>query len=127
MTENSILIQVQLDENKMPDEINWSAPDSSPENKLGRRLPYQARPNCIPGISTWEMANIFATILATHPDLLPGFANSRSGDPLHKLRPVCGIRTSRSWQVQPAAREYARKDFPLNLVVILWRSSCLDR
>jgi gliding motility-associated protein GldC len=32
MTENSIQIQVQLDENKMPSEISWSAPDNSPEN-----------------------------------------------------------------------------------------------
>ena len=32
MTENSIQIQVQLDENKMPAEISWSAPDNSPEN-----------------------------------------------------------------------------------------------
>lgn len=32
MTENSIQIQVQLDENKMPTEISWSAPDNSSEN-----------------------------------------------------------------------------------------------
>jgi gliding motility-associated protein GldC len=32
MTENSIQIQVQLDENKMPAEISWSAPDNSPVN-----------------------------------------------------------------------------------------------
>lgn len=32
MIENSIHIQVQLDENKMPAEISWSAPDNSPEN-----------------------------------------------------------------------------------------------
>jgi gliding motility-associated protein GldC len=32
MTESSILIQVGLDENKMPAEISWSAPDNSPEN-----------------------------------------------------------------------------------------------
>src|SRR6195952_4783090 len=32
MTENSIQIQVRLDENKMPSEINWSAPDNSIEN-----------------------------------------------------------------------------------------------
>ena len=32
MTENSIQIQVQLDENKMPAEISWSAPDNNPEN-----------------------------------------------------------------------------------------------
>ena len=32
MTENSIQIQVQLDENKMPAEISWSAPDNTPEN-----------------------------------------------------------------------------------------------
>src|ERR1700733_7852730 len=31
MTENSIQIQVQLDDNKMPAEISWSAPDNSPE------------------------------------------------------------------------------------------------
>jgi len=32
MNENSIQIRVQLDENKMPSEISWSAPDNSPEN-----------------------------------------------------------------------------------------------
>jgi gliding motility-associated protein GldC len=32
MTDNSIHIQVQLDENKMPEEISWSAPDNSREN-----------------------------------------------------------------------------------------------
>jgi gliding motility-associated protein GldC len=32
MTESSIHIQVGLDENKMPSEIAWSAPDNSPEN-----------------------------------------------------------------------------------------------
>jgi gliding motility-associated protein GldC len=32
MTENSIQIQVQLDENKMPAEISWSAPNNMPEN-----------------------------------------------------------------------------------------------
>ncbi|HEY2647685.1 MAG TPA: gliding motility protein GldC [Puia sp.] len=32
MTENSIQIQVLLDENKMPSDISWSAPDNSPEN-----------------------------------------------------------------------------------------------
>jgi len=32
MTDSSIHIQVQLDENKMPSEINWSAPDNKPEN-----------------------------------------------------------------------------------------------
>jgi gliding motility-associated protein GldC len=32
MTESSIHIRVGLDENKMPAEINWSAPDNSPEN-----------------------------------------------------------------------------------------------
>ena len=32
MTESSIHIQVGLDENKMPTEISWSAPDSAPEN-----------------------------------------------------------------------------------------------
>ena len=32
MTESSIQIQVQLDENKMPAEISWSAPDNAPEN-----------------------------------------------------------------------------------------------
>jgi gliding motility-associated protein GldC len=32
MTESTIHIQVGLDENKMPSEISWSAPDSSPEN-----------------------------------------------------------------------------------------------
>jgi gliding motility-associated protein GldC len=32
MTENSIQIQVQLDENKMPAEISWSAPENTPEN-----------------------------------------------------------------------------------------------
>ena len=32
MTESTIQIQVSLDENKMPSEISWSAPDSSPEN-----------------------------------------------------------------------------------------------
>ena len=32
MTESSIQIQVSLDENKMPSEISWSAPDSAPEN-----------------------------------------------------------------------------------------------
>ena len=32
MTESSIQIQVGLDENKMPMEISWSAPDNSIEN-----------------------------------------------------------------------------------------------
>ena len=32
MTESSIQIQVGLDENKMPSEITWSAPDNSPQN-----------------------------------------------------------------------------------------------
>ena len=32
MTDSSIHIQVSLDENKMPSEISWSAPDNSPEN-----------------------------------------------------------------------------------------------
>jgi gliding motility-associated protein GldC len=32
MTESSIHIQVGLDENKMPSEIRWSAPDNLPEN-----------------------------------------------------------------------------------------------
>ncbi|HEY4935009.1 MAG TPA: gliding motility protein GldC [Puia sp.] len=32
MTESSIQIQVGLDENKMPSEISWSAPDNSAEN-----------------------------------------------------------------------------------------------
>jgi gliding motility-associated protein GldC len=32
MTESSIQIQVGLDENKMPVEISWSAPDNSAEN-----------------------------------------------------------------------------------------------
>jgi gliding motility-associated protein GldC len=32
MTESSIQIQVGLDENKMPVEISWSAPDNSIEN-----------------------------------------------------------------------------------------------
>jgi gliding motility-associated protein GldC len=32
MTESSIHIQVELDENKMPSAIGWSAPDNSPEN-----------------------------------------------------------------------------------------------
>jgi gliding motility-associated protein GldC len=32
MTESSIHIQVGLDENKMPSEITWSAPDNTPEN-----------------------------------------------------------------------------------------------
>ena len=32
MTESSIHIHVGLDENKMPSEIIWSAPDNSPEN-----------------------------------------------------------------------------------------------
>jgi gliding motility-associated protein GldC len=32
MTESSIFIQVGLDENKMPSEISWSAPDNAPEN-----------------------------------------------------------------------------------------------
>jgi gliding motility-associated protein GldC len=32
MTESSIQIQVELDENKMPVEISWSAPDNSTEN-----------------------------------------------------------------------------------------------
>jgi gliding motility-associated protein GldC len=32
MTESSIQIQVGLDENKMPVEISWSAPDNSTEN-----------------------------------------------------------------------------------------------
>jgi gliding motility-associated protein GldC len=32
MTENTIQIQVRLDENKMPSEISWSATDNSPEN-----------------------------------------------------------------------------------------------
>src|ERR1700676_4576470 len=31
MTESAILIQVGLDENKMPSEISWSAPDNTPE------------------------------------------------------------------------------------------------
>jgi gliding motility-associated protein GldC len=32
MTDSSIHIQVELDENKMPSAICWSAPDNSPEN-----------------------------------------------------------------------------------------------
>jgi gliding motility-associated protein GldC len=32
MTESTIQIQVSLDENKMPSDISWSAPDNSPEN-----------------------------------------------------------------------------------------------
>src|SRR5450432_1184714 len=32
MTDSSIHIQVELDENKMPSDISWSAPDNSPEN-----------------------------------------------------------------------------------------------
>lgn len=32
MNESTIQIQVDLDENKMPATINWSAPDPSPEN-----------------------------------------------------------------------------------------------
>jgi gliding motility-associated protein GldC len=32
MTESAIHITVGLDENKMPEQISWSAPDSSPEN-----------------------------------------------------------------------------------------------
>jgi len=32
MTENSIHIQVELDELKMPIDISWSAPDNTPEN-----------------------------------------------------------------------------------------------
>ncbi len=32
MNESSIHIQVGLDENKMPSEISWSAPDNAPEN-----------------------------------------------------------------------------------------------
>ena len=32
MNESSIHIQVGLDENKMPLEISWSAPDNAPEN-----------------------------------------------------------------------------------------------
>jgi gliding motility-associated protein GldC len=32
MSESSIEIKVNLDENKMPSEISWSAPDNSPEN-----------------------------------------------------------------------------------------------
>ncbi len=32
MTDSSIHIRVALDENKMPSEISWSAPDSSSEN-----------------------------------------------------------------------------------------------
>jgi len=32
MTESSIHIKVGLDENKMPSEIIWCAPDNSPEN-----------------------------------------------------------------------------------------------
>src|SRR5271156_5154860 len=32
MTDSSIHIQVELDENKMPSEINWSAPDNKAEN-----------------------------------------------------------------------------------------------
>jgi gliding motility-associated protein GldC len=32
MTESTIQIQVDLDENKMPAAISWSAPDPSPEN-----------------------------------------------------------------------------------------------
>jgi gliding motility-associated protein GldC len=32
MTESNIQIQVDLDENKMPAGITWSAPDPSPEN-----------------------------------------------------------------------------------------------
>jgi gliding motility-associated protein GldC len=32
MTDSSIHIRVSLDENKMPSEISWSAPDSSSEN-----------------------------------------------------------------------------------------------
>ena len=32
MTESTIQIQVSLDENKMPSDISWSAPDGSPEN-----------------------------------------------------------------------------------------------
>jgi gliding motility-associated protein GldC len=33
MTESEILIKVGLDENKLPSEINWSAPDNTPENR----------------------------------------------------------------------------------------------
>lgn len=32
MTKSSIHIEVALDENKVPSEISWSAPDNSPEN-----------------------------------------------------------------------------------------------
>jgi gliding motility-associated protein GldC len=32
MTDSTIQIQVSLDENKMPSDISWSAPDNSPEN-----------------------------------------------------------------------------------------------
>jgi gliding motility-associated protein GldC len=32
MTESSIHLDVQLDENKIPSDIIWSAPDNSPEN-----------------------------------------------------------------------------------------------
>ncbi len=32
MTESSIHLQVELDENKLPSGITWSAPDNSPEN-----------------------------------------------------------------------------------------------
>src|SRR5450432_1401311 len=32
MTDSSIHIQVELDENKMPSEISWSASDNKPEN-----------------------------------------------------------------------------------------------
>ena len=32
MTESSIHLDVQLDENKIPSNIIWSAPDNSPEN-----------------------------------------------------------------------------------------------
>jgi gliding motility-associated protein GldC len=32
MTASSIHIDVQLDDNKMPSEISWSAPDKTPEN-----------------------------------------------------------------------------------------------
>ena len=31
MAENSIHIQVELDENKMPSQIKWSAPDNAPD------------------------------------------------------------------------------------------------
>jgi gliding motility-associated protein GldC len=32
MTESSIHLDVRLDENKMPSDIRWSAPDNTPEN-----------------------------------------------------------------------------------------------